>query len=315
MGKSDDNAVKIMNIHKSKGLEFPLCYFTGMHNLFTIKELSNKLIVTNKYGMILPYLNDDALETTVIKDLYANEFLREEISEKIRLLYVALTRCREKMIIVTSLDMEHDGYNNLVPNSIRMRYRSFLDILNSVNYFKNFVTVKKANYTDLYEEVSFKELDIIGNSNIIPKQNISLDIKILDNKRFSKNNIDIFDSDIIKKMEFGTKLHESLEYADFYDKNNEYVSKLLKHVPDNYINVYKEYEFIDKDEDTNYHGVIDLILEYDDEMYIIDYKLKSISDSDYLKQLEGYKHYLEKITDKKINTYLYSIIDDVFVNV
>ena len=41
---SGGDAVKIMNIHKSKGLEFSLCYFTGMHNKFTIKEINDKIL-------------------------------------------------------------------------------------------------------------------------------------------------------------------------------------------------------------------------------------------------------------------------------
>ena len=45
-------------------------------------------------------------------------------------------------------------------------------------------------------------------------------------------------------------------------------------------------------------------------IYIIDYKLKNISDKEYYKQLDGYRLYIENITNKKIKTYLYSIIDN-----
>ena len=58
----------------------------------------------------------------------------------------------------------------------------------------------------------------------------------------------------------------------------------------------------------NTHGIIDLMLEYDNEIKIIDYKLNNINDSEYLNQLEGYKKYIEEKTKKKVNIYLYSIL-------
>jgi ATP-dependent exoDNAse (exonuclease V) beta subunit len=74
--------------------------------------------------------------------------------------------------------------------------------------------------------------------------------------------------------------------------------------------IYKEYEFIYEEENIKKHGIIDLILENDDEVLIIDYKLKHIVDSNYIKQLNGYKEYLSLKIDKPISIYLYSILDE-----
>ena len=52
------------------------------------------------------------------------------------------------------------------------------------------------------------------------------------------------------------------------------------------------------------------MLEYDNHIDIIDYKLKSITDENYIKQLNGYKKYIESISNKKVNIYLHSIIDN-----
>ena len=59
-----------------------------------------------------------------------------------------------------------------------------------------------------------------------------------------------------------------------------------------------------------YHGIIDLLIEYDDYIDIIDYKLKNTIDDNYKKQLLGYKNYISKINKKRINMYLYSILDE-----
>ena len=122
-------------------------------------------------------------------------------------------------------------------------------------------------------------------------------------------------------MNLGTKLHEILELVDLkspdYSKLPDKLSeKILKSFLSktelsniNQAKIYKENEFIYKDKDTTYHGIIDLILEYEDHIDIIDYKLKNISDLNYLSQLQGYKNYVIKKTNKLVNLYLYSLLD------
>ena len=83
---------------------------------------------------------------------------------------------------------------------------------------------------------------------------------------------------------------------------------LLKNIKDS--NIYHEYEFYYEKDNINYHGIIDLMLEYDEHIDIIDFKLKSITDDNYKSQLYGYKNYIENITNKKVNTYLYSILNE-----
>jgi ATP-dependent exoDNAse (exonuclease V) beta subunit len=84
----------------------------------------------------------------------------------------------------------------------------------------------------------------------------------------------------------------------------------LKDVADAVIR--KEFEFIYQQDNQQKHGFIDLLLEYDDRLVIIDYKLKNISDENYDQQLLGYKKYLESVSDKKVECYLYSLIDSEY---
>ncbi len=309
------DAIKIMNIHKSKGLEFSLCYFTGMHNKFTIKEISSKLLISNKYGIIMPYLENDELKNTIIRDLYIEDYYNEEISEKIRLFYVALTRCREKMIIVTSLLPDRCGYNHLVPYIDRMKYRSFLDILNSISVIDKYVINKKANYTHAYNDIKLKEIINNNSKELIIKKEIDLKYEKIQNKHFSKDNKKIFDKNSLKAMEYGTKIHQEMEYADFRNNSNQNVVNLLKQIDNNFINTYHEYEFCYLDNKKLYNGVIDLMIEYKDMLYIIDYKLKNIDDEAYISQLAGYKRFMQTVTNKKIKTFLYGIYDNKLMEV
>ena len=301
-----DNAVKIMNIHKSKGLEFPICYYVGMKNEFTISELKEKILFNEKYGLILPY-EDTELKDTIIKYLYKEDYLREEISEKIRLLYVALTRCREKMIIVASLDKEKIKYQKLIDKSIRLKYRSFNDILNSVSVYDNLIIDKEAEYTHAYMFTKDNNATIKDESIIVEKrENIIEYLKLLENK-YSKKIEHINTLEEIQAMEYGTMIHEELEFSN----NTDYWLKLLNQIDKDYLNIYKEYEFIYEKDNEEYHGIIDLLIEYKNKFIIIDYKLKNIEDENYLKQLNGYKEYIESISNKKVEIYLYSILDNI----
>ena len=312
---SSGDAVKIMNIHKSKGLEFSLCYFTGMHNKFTIKEISSKNLFDENLGIIMPYISDNELNDTILKEIYKDNYLKEEISEKIRLFYVALTRCREKMIIVTSLDDDRDGYNHIVPDIDRLKYRSFLDILNSVKVIDKYVIDKDIECSHDYNKIILKDIDDNDSDLVIEKKEINIDYQKIENKHFSKNSIKLMDKEEVRKMEYGTKIHEELEYADFKNNDNTYVNNLLKLVPNNFINSYHEYEFSYIDNGIKYRGVIDLMLEYDKIIYIIDYKLKDISDKEYLNQLAGYKKYISGISKKEVKTFLYSVIGNTLKEV
>ena len=76
--------------------------------------------------------------------------------------------------------------------------------------------------------------------------------------------------------------------------------------------IVKEYEFIDNEKETKQHGIIDLLIENENEIIIIDYKLNNILDDAYQSQLLGYKKEIEKKTTKPIKLYLYSIIQEEF---
>ena len=100
------------------------------------------------------------------------------------------------------------------------------------------------------------------------------------------------------------------DYSELGVKEKEKINNFIKKVEINNANIFKEYEFICNENSTTYHGIIDLMLEYPDNIKIIDYKLKNIHDDDYLKQLNGYKRYIQKTYNKETKIFLYSILDD-----
>ena len=74
--------------------------------------------------------------------------------------------------------------------------------------------------------------------------------------------------------------------------------------------IYKEHEFIFKDNNKTYHGIIDLLIISEDTIKIVDYKLKNIDNPKYIEQLEVYYKYVRSIYNKEIKMYLYSLLNE-----
>ena len=326
LNKTDSNSVKIMTIHTSKGLEYPITYFPYLYEKFNTKELNEKFIYSNKYGLVSLYKDDDVLKHSIIKPLLKNYFLKEEISEKIRLLYVALTRAREHMVFVGTFNEDILAYkeNDLINDNSRLAYRSFLDIINSV-----YPTIKK-----YIKKVNLEELDLTKQYNYNTKSNLNLEkgniinvdeltntSNVIEKKRLSKNTHDLYSKDIKNNIKLGLRMHSIFESIDFNNPDISNLSKLEIELLNKFLDtkiyegakVYKEYEFMYEEDNTLTHGIIDLLLVFNDKCIIVDYKLKNVDDEAYIKQLNGYRKYIEDLLNKNTEIYLYSILDGILI--
>lgn len=320
---SSSDSVQIMTIHKSKGLEFPICYFAGFYKNFSFRELNESILYHNDYGIITPYFNEYSKDT-IYKYLMSKQVRSEEISEKIRLFYVAVTRAKEKMIILMP-KVEEEINKDLIVDYDRKNIKSFYDMMKLVyEDVEPFVKNIKISCTKDYliNKSTLDYHDLIDTDTLVI-DDVEIDKTLVKEERFSKNGLSIVSVEDKEKMEFGTKIHEILEFIDFKNPNYDNMDPFIKNKITNFINsdiiknnldskFYKEYEFCYLENDVFKHGIIDLMIENDNEVIIIDYKLKNTDDEAYLKQLAGYKKYISSCTLKKVSTYLYSIIDSKF---
>ena len=134
-----ESAVQIMTIHKSKGLEFPVVFAAGMGKRFNFRDMNASILIHPDLGIgadaILP--EKRIIASSLCKQIIRRELLKESLGEELRVLYVALTRAKEKLILcgtvgdleqkLTSLSVLRDSKEELLSLGLRMRGKTYWD--------------------------------------------------------------------------------------------------------------------------------------------------------------------------------------------
>lgn len=157
-----------MSIHKSKGLEFPIVFLCGTAKNFNMMDLNDNILMHQDLGFGPKYINyERRIEyNTLAKESLKIKLRTETLSEEMRILYVALTRAREKLYITgVAKDLQKSIkekeellqiYNEerLNRNLIK-KYKSYLDWIQLV-YLNNKKEMKEI--LEVYEH-GYKEID------------------------------------------------------------------------------------------------------------------------------------------------------------
>ena len=201
----NENVIRIMSIHKSKGLEFPVVFLCGMGKMFNMIDLNNNILLHQELGLGPKYINyERKIEyNTLAKEAIKIKAKQETISEEMRVLYVALTRSKEKLIMTgISKDIEKamkekqkllDMYNNKdkISSNIIGRYKSYLDWMQLVYLYNK------------------EKIDNVMNLNIYTKK-------------------DAIDSDKCENLEIKESIYEQLEKENISEEECKYVEKMLE---------------------------------------------------------------------------------------
>ncbi|MGJ0909115.1 helicase-exonuclease AddAB subunit AddA [Clostridium botulinum] len=134
----NENVVRIMSIHKSKGLEFPVVILSGTGKNFNMTDLNKNILFHRDLGYGPDYVDIERriAYPSLVKNIIKNKIRLETLSEEIRILYVALTRAREKLIItglINNVDKTVENWFNLseeknkVPEYAVMSGKTYLD--------------------------------------------------------------------------------------------------------------------------------------------------------------------------------------------
>lgn len=195
----NENVVRIMSIHKSKGLEFPVVFLSSTGKNFNLKDLKEKILIHQGIGFGPNYENSRLkIEyPTLAKEAIKIVSKKENISEEMRVLYVALTRAKEKLIItgiekdleksIEKKEKELEIYSNTNSSKINSKilesYKSYLDWIELV-YLKN-----KIKNSDIFEFNVINKKDILSSNsrNDLEKKDI---LKYAKNRKISNTNLE-----------------------------------------------------------------------------------------------------------------------------
>lgn len=231
----NDNVVRIMSIHKSKGLEFPIIFFCGVGKKFNLQDLKEKLLIHSEIGLGPEYINCEKgiSYSTLVKEAIKEKMKLELLSEEMRLLYVALTRAKEKLIITgIKKNTKNLKTNNKISEykiSMCTNFLSWLEFTQKekIFYYNMIDLNKKENRKDNTKKIpEFSQCDIKFEKIFNKKYNQELckiptkaSASLIDDIYSENNNMLLYDApeflkDISKYKngaEKGSEMHKVLE--------------------------------------------------------------------------------------------------------
>ncbi|QPJ84433.1 helicase-exonuclease AddAB subunit AddA [Sarcina sp. JB2] len=222
LGENED-VVRIMSIHKSKGLEFPVVFLSGCGKQFNLRDINDSLLFHEELG-----IGADCIDvkkriryTTLQKYAIKKKFELETLSEEMRILYVALTRAKEKLIITgSSSNLQKDidacykagvkGFNKVIPSEL-LKQKSYLKwIMTALIKHKDGDILRqgKNEFVEISDDLSswkinFHKKSDFGTENVedsIEKKNISI-------LSLNYSNFEV-DEEIRKRLEFRYKYRD-----------------------------------------------------------------------------------------------------------
>lgn len=158
----DENAdvVRIMSIHKSKGLEFPVVFVSGLSKRFNMQDANQSLIVDMDLGVAVDYVDSvrRIKNKTLRRTVLSAKMKEDNLAEELRVLYVALTRAREKLILTAVLDKADEKWELVqMTGQERLTYLDFCEAGSYMDFLlpilpKTGIAVKTLRTEDLAAE-------------------------------------------------------------------------------------------------------------------------------------------------------------------
>ena len=192
IGENDD-VIRIMSIHKSKGLEFPVVFLVNTEKQFNEQDIKNDPVLLHQnMGIGAKYIDYDAQVQydTLTREAIKEKIRVENISEEMRVLYVALTRAKEKLIIIASskdFDKKQEDIkkqisiypkkNDKINSVLIKKYKSYLDWILLVYEYENkntneLIELNVINYKDILDdnEEDINNINSVQIKEILEKQ-------------------------------------------------------------------------------------------------------------------------------------------------
>lgn len=216
----EGNAVRIMTMHGSKGLQFPICILACLEKGFNTGDLNNALVLSEKVGIGLKYIDEDlkAKVSTFPRNVAILEKKSELISEEIRLLYVAMTRAKDFLCMVGFTKNSEKLIQSVAVQVVTEIKTNKIDpyfVLDCKNYLNMIIAglLYHPSCTDILNEYNLR-------LSYNPEDREAVDFKIIDDVDFDVSESD--DDEVQAEFDVARykKLCETLEFKYKYKDLN-----------------------------------------------------------------------------------------------
>lgn len=241
----DENTVRVMSIHKSKGLEFPVVFLAGMGKKFNKQDAYGKILIDPDLGIGTDYLD---LERRIKAPTLKKHVLRRKtelgaMGEELRVLYVAMTRAKEKLVM-TGLDRYLEKKMERYQEVFRVKGEIPFTILSTADSYLDWMLMSlSGKYSDtaiLLDEgqdtgsLIVRELPV---SDLVGRE-----VERQAGKKLTKERLLALDTTEIYDMEFETEL------ADAFGYQYPYESEIGLHTKLSVSELKKQGQFLDEEE-------------------------------------------------------------------